>query len=218
MFVNRALAKNEENDGLRLLITTLAMTSAAVLFVILRYVKRLCYDASFGWDDAAIGGALACSAATSAFVILAILNGYGKHIDDLNDEQARTALMWFFAAQSAYKVTVGLNKISQLVLYHRIFTDPNFQKLVKAAGVFVFAWTATALLLTVLQCVPLSASWNKNVHGRCINKSAFWIAYAILNILTDVAVLGIPIPQIRRLQLPLGKRCQVYFLFLLGGL
>lgn len=58
MFVNRALAKNEENDGLRLLITTLAMTSAAVLFVILRYVKRLCYDASFGGDDAVIGGAL----------------------------------------------------------------------------------------------------------------------------------------------------------------
>lgn len=160
----------------------------------------------------------ACSAATSAFVILAILNGYGKHIDDLNDEQARTALKWFFAAQSPYKVTVCLNKISQLVLYRRIFTDPNFQKLVKAAVVFVVAWTVTAFLLTLLQCVPINASWDKNVHGRCINKSAFWIIYAILNILTDVAVLVIPIPQVRKLQLPWSKRCQVCFLFLLGGL
>ena len=160
----------------------------------------------------------ACSVATAVFVLLAIDNGYGKHIDDLSDEQARTALKWFFAAQSPYKVTVCLNKISQLVLYRRIFTDSSFQELVKAAIISVAAWTVTAFLLTLLQCVPINASWDNNVHGRCINKSAFWIAYAILNILTDVAVLGIPIPQIRRLQLPLGQRCQVYFLFLLGGL
>lgn len=162
--------------------------------------------------------AKACSVATAVFVILAIHSGYGKHIDDLSDEQARTALMWFFAAQSPYKVTVGLNKISQLILYLRIFMDQNFQKLVKAAGVFVFAWTVTAFLLTLLQCVPISASWDKNVHGRCINKSGFWIAYAILNILTDVVVLGIPIPQVRKLQQPLSQRRQVCFLFLLGGL
>lgn len=58
MFVNRAPAKNEENDGFRLFITALITTIAAGLFVLSRYVKRICYDASFGVDDAVIGGAL----------------------------------------------------------------------------------------------------------------------------------------------------------------
>jgi hypothetical protein len=69
-----------------------------------------------------------------------------------------------------------------------------------------------------LQCVPIAASWDNSIHAQCINKGVFWIAFAIMNILTDVLVLALPIPQIFRLHLKLREKLMLSGVFLLGGL
>lgn len=149
---------------------------------------------------------------------LAVLHGYGKHTADLSVQEYGTALRWFFVAQTPYKVVVCLNKVSVVLLYKRIFVGTRFQVTCWVVMAVVVGWSIGAIFATIFQCVPVEGSWDKSIKAYCIDKGAFWIAYAVANILTDVMVLSLPIPVVLRLQLKLRDRLMVCGVFLLGGL
>ena len=149
---------------------------------------------------------------------MAVVHGYGKHKADLTKAELHHALMWFFVAQTPYKIVVCLNKASVILLYMRIFVTRSFQRLCWIALVVIICWSIGAGFATIFQCVPVRKSWNKHLYGHCIDTDAFWIAYAVMNVLTDVMVLSLPIPQIFKLHLRLREKLMVSGVFLLGGM
>lgn len=83
----------------------------------------------------------------------------------------------------------------------------------------VTAWSVGCVAATIFQCVPIRGSWDKSVDSRCISTDSFWLAYAVSDVLTDVLVLSIPIPEILKLHLTLRERLGLWGgFFLLGGL
>lgn len=126
--------------------------------------------------------------------------------------------MWFFVAQTPYKIVVCLNKASVVLLYMRIFITRSFQRICWGALSIIIGWSIGATFATIFQCVPVKKSWNKSLDGHCINSNVFWIAYAVMNVLTDVMVLSLPIPQIFKLHLKLRDKLMLCGVFLLGGL
>ena len=60
--------------------------------------------------------------------------------------------------------------------------------------------------------------WNPFVLGRCINIHSFFIGIAVPNIITDIALLVMPLPYMWRLQVTLPKKIALMFVFILGGL
>ncbi len=111
---------------------------------------------------------------------LAVVHGYGKHKADLNEGEFHHALMWFFVAQTPYKIVVCLNKASVILLYMPIFGTRSFQRLCWSALIVVICWSIGAGFATRFQCVPVRKSWNKHLNGHCIDTDAFWIAYAVI--------------------------------------
>lgn len=154
----------------------------------------------------------------SVAIQLAVTHGYGKHKADLTPAELREALMWFFIAQTPYKIVVCLNKASVILLYMRIFVTRTFQRIAWGALAIIIGWSIGAVFATIFQCLPIPKSWNKSLDGHCINSDVFWIAYAVMNVLTDVMVLSLPIPQIFKLHLKLRDKFMLYVIFLLGGL
>jgi len=141
------------------------------------------------------------------------------HEADLTKPELHTALRWFFIAQTPYKVVVCLNKVSILLLYKRIFVSKAFHVATWVVMAVVLAWSLGAIFATLFQCVPIAGSWNKSVHAKCIDTDQFWVAYAVCNILTDVMVLSLPIPEVFKLNLrSLRERLMLCGVFLLGGL
>jgi hypothetical protein len=153
----------------------------------------------------------------SVAVQLAISHGYGMHKDDLTPQQLHTALRWFFIAQSPYKVVVCLNKVSVILFFLRLFTGRRFRVACWICMAVVVAWSIGTIAATILQCVPIAGSWDKSIHAVCINSDAFWLAYAILNVLTDALVLTLPLPQIIGLHLKLREKIMLFGVFLIGG-
>jgi len=50
-------------------------------------------------------------------------------------------------------------------------------------------------LITLLQCFPLRSFWDKSVPARCgVNDYLFFYGNSIPNIVTDFALLGLPLP------------------------
>lgn len=76
----------------------------------------------------------------------------------------------------------------------------------------------SSALATAFQCVPVAAAWDKTIPARCTNTSAFWLAYCIINIVTDLAILALPVREVMQLHQPLRERIALLTVFSLGAL
>ena len=111
-----------------------------------------------------------------------------------------------------------ITKLSLLLLFNRIFPVKRVMIATYAVGFFVLTWMVWAGIATIAQCVPIESFWNQNVPGHCINSDAFCIAAGALNVLTDFAIIAIPIPIIWNLQkISLAQKLGFVFVFTLGG-
>lgn len=109
-------------------------------------------------------------------------------------------------------------KISILLLYCRIFPDRRFHRWVYAMGAFVVAYSIAAFFAFLFQCVPLAAGWDLSVQGTCINIGAAFTAFGAINVITDAAILAMPLPQLWRLNTTTARKVQLVAVFLTGGL
>ncbi|KAK6412043.1 hypothetical protein LTR95_018022 [Oleoguttula sp. CCFEE 5521] len=204
------------DQGWKLYITSLVMIVTAGLFTLSRCVLRL-HTRQFGRDDTVIVVSLLFSVLLSVTIQLAVEHGYGMHKVDLTKSELLAALRWFFIAQTPYKVVTCLNKVSAILLYQRIFISRRFQIAAWICLGIVVSWSLGSIAATILQCIPIAGSWDKSVHAKCIDSNAFWMGYSISNILTDVMVLALPIPQVLKLHLDLRERILLCGVFLMGG-
>lgn len=220
------------NQGWKLYITSLTMILVAGIVVIARILTRYKLQ-TLGWDDFAIVLSLVCliqrfhhtandlqcfSIILSVAIQTAVVEGYGRHIYDLDETHKISALKWFFIAQTPYKVTTSLNKISLILLYMRIFVSKSFKISAWIAMAVVVSYSIGSIFATIFQCIPVAGSYNRSVKASCIDSDAFWVAYASLNVATDVLVLSLPIPPIIGLHLRAREKIMLCMVFLLGFL
>ncbi|EHA46679.1 hypothetical protein MCOR27_002597 [Pyricularia oryzae] len=210
-------ADGDDNNGWKLYILSLITIISAGVFVVLRLWTRIA-SSQTGWDDAAVVASWIMSLLVSVFMQLAIENGYGKHKADLPTAHVRSALKLFFLAQTPYKISVCFNKVAAILLYLRIFVSSRFRLAAFSVMAVIVAWSIGGVAATIWQCVPVAGAWDKSVKARCIDSDKFWVAYAVMNILTDVMVLALPIPSILGLQhLSRRDKLMLCCVFLLGG-
>ncbi|KAL7943963.1 hypothetical protein V8C42DRAFT_358684 [Trichoderma barbatum] len=185
-------------------------------FVIIRLLTRFFHTKSWGADDVLIVAAMVLAVCMSVSYNGEARNGFGLHSTQIDAHHKIMAFKWFFVAQILYKVTTCLTKMSLGMLYLRIFPDRKFRIAVISVMVVTGAYTFAAVLLTIFACKPIDKSWNKALPGVCVNSISIWYSTSVLNIVTDVLIIGLPINEIRRLQLPLVKKLLLCALFSLG--
>lgn len=118
-----------------------------------------------------------------------------------------------------YKVVITLNKVSILCLYLRIFIDKTFRWICFSGIAFIASSGMAFILATIFQCTPVAGYWDRAIKGaHCIKSEPFWFSYAMINIVTDVAILALPVRQIIKLQLPRRDKIGLMGVFLIGGL
>ena len=84
---------------------------------------------------------------------------------------------------------------------------------------FITAVLVATTLVDIFPCRPVHAFYDMTVTPKyCIDDIQFYLAQAALNILTDLFVIALPIPMIRKLQTTLRERIEVSVLFMIGGL
>lgn len=73
--------------------------------------------------------------------------------------------------------------------------------------------------MTVFQCVPLRGVWDKTIDAKCgVDNYKFFYGNSIPNIMTDLALLALPIPSVWSLQIPRAQKVILSGIFVLGGL
>ena len=119
----------------------------------------------------------------------------------------------------AYSFAVPLPKVVLLLFYVRIFPTAKFKVAVYAVGSFVVAWCPAVLFTDLFQCKPIALGWDKTIReGVCINVLAFFRYVAVPTVLSDAAVLVLPLPMIWQLHMSTKQKLALSGVFLLGSL
>ena len=82
----------------------------------------------------------------------------------------------------------------------------------------ILAYLLYTVITTFTICIPAAYFWDKNIDGYCLNFLALWFVNATLNIITDVAILVIPLRIILAIQLPKKQKVWLVMVFTLGGM
>ena len=104
------------------------------------------------------------------------------------------------------------------MLFHRIFITPAFRMATKVIGVIVILWWIGTILADTLICIPIKHNWNHEIPARCGNQQLLAIIPPIPWIVTDFAILLMPMPMVYKLHLPGLQRVGLAGLFLVGSL
>ena len=123
-----------------------------------------------------------------------------------------------FAAEILYAPTIGIVKISTLLLFARIFPGQQFKRMLWAVGIFISTYSAIMILAMVFQCRPINRVWDPTIKADCIDISKVWIVMASMNVLTDFLILCLPLPQLWKLQMRRETKIQLIGIFSIGSL
>ena len=68
------------------------------------------------------------------------------------------------------------------------------------------------------QCKPIAKLWNPFLEGTCLPSEELYLWNSILNVITDILVLLIPMPMMRALDIGIKQKWTLGGLFAVGSL
>lgn len=112
-----------------------------------------------------------------------------------------------------------MTKLSVLLQFLRFFVTSKTRRACWALAWLVGVYGGVIFVVSIYSCHPIAFFWNKSIRGgSCIDLLAFWYTNAIFNIVTDIAVVTLPIHVLRTLQVPRQQKWALMVIFALGGL
>lgn len=108
-------------------------------------------------------------------------------------------------------------KLSLLLLYLEIFRPNKITRIAIYAGIgFIAAYYTLALIATTVLCTPRPED-NGRLHKDCSTKGVINATVtSSINIATDIYILAIPIPMVRKLQMSRKRKFGVVLVLLTG--
>ncbi|XRM45278.1 hypothetical protein ABZX51_008378 [Aspergillus tubingensis] len=191
----------------------------ALLAFGLRIVSRtLISKAGLWWDDYLICIAMLTATANYATMIDWVNHGVGQHIYLYGLPGLHHFLLNLFIVEILYTLSICFTKYSILMFYWRIFGMSNIRYPIYLIAFVVTGWGLGVILTTIFQCLPVHGFWDKTIPSHCgVNVNNFFIGNAVPNILTDWALLTLPLPYVWKLQRSASQKLALTGVFIMGG-
>jgi hypothetical protein len=134
------------------------------------------------------------------------------------------ALVVYLKLQLPFTITqafaIAFAKVAILFMFLRIFIMPAYRY---ATYTLIAMQIGSMVATTVVQCLvctPISFLWEPQLHpgGHCIDMNSFWRWTNFPQIVTDVAILILPLPALMQLQLSKKDKIGVVATFCTGAM
>lgn len=201
---------------------TTALIVVATVFVGARFFTRAYIVRSIKHDDWWILAAWIFSAGFSIAICVAVSEGLGKHNVDIPDSEKDNLRHAQYAFSILYNPCLMLTKTSIIVFYLSVMSedvDPVF-KWCNWITLAITNIAGTALtFLNIFQCSPVSAGyrWPIPTDAKCTDIVTLYLSSAPVNIITDLALLFLPMPILTGLRLPKKQKIILIVTFSAGA-
>ncbi|KAI2630908.1 hypothetical protein GGR54DRAFT_176157 [Hypoxylon sp. NC1633] len=199
-------------------VMTLYMTLCTA-FTFARMYTRYFVHQQLWWDDWTMFVAWLGTIALCTMQLVMVDYGAGVNIWDVPPGKLSEFLKLFLDIQMVARVAIFFARLSILLLYIRIFFPigtirSTFWWVIQVVIWLNFLYSISLILVTTLQCVPRHLPWGDS----CVNQWLILIMASTINIISDIAVLVIPIASILKLQTTRRNKWAIWTLFAFGAL
>src|SRR3954468_9739517 len=119
-----------------------------------------------------------------------------------------------------YNPALMTTKTAILMLYYRMCrARPFFRYATIFVGLVVNVSGIVLTALNIFQCDPISAAFtisDATVSAKCISMFTLYLASAPINVLTDIAILVLPLPLVTSMRLEGRTKVGLVLTFLVG--
>ena len=116
-----------------------------------------------------------------------------------------------------WNVTICFSKLSVLWLYTTLMPMKKMVFPATGLGVFIILWNTGNILGQLLICKPFAMNWDQTIPGgKCGSQRDFYFIMGVFNIITDILILGLPMPFLYSLHLPMMKKVVLIGMFAVG--
>ncbi|KAI4273741.1 MAG: hypothetical protein L6R35_006384, partial [Caloplaca aegaea] len=207
---------------------TVSVTDSVGLALVTLVVFARCYTKfaitkAPGWED------YICLAAYAIYVIFVSIHyvhlydyGGGRHSYDMPPEFMHGFFWTKVVANHLYIVGCTLAKFSLLAFLYRIFNvNLGFRIASWILAAVLAIWTSVTLLLCIFACKPIGASWDIKLYlapgTRCnIRVPDVTTIHGFCNVITDFALLFLPVPMVWNLHVGTRKKFGLATVFATG--
>lgn len=161
------------------------------------------------------------SSAESCLVMVAVA-GVGHHLQAVLMSNPHQIVAWakcIYALDLIYFAAVALPKLSILNLCLRVFAVSDAARRITHVmmALMVVIWLSYSLA-SVFECYPFAYRWDRSIPGgHCFDIVLFYRMVNVSNIVTDIAILILPMPYIWKLHATRSRRGGVTICFLAGS-
>ncbi|KAB5515217.1 major facilitator superfamily domain-containing protein [Coniochaeta sp. 2T2.1] len=199
-------------------VTTATLVIASV-FVGGRMFSRIWIVRRVTPDDYIICVAWLIAFFLSLSINLGTTKGLGRHDVHISEHNRRGLRICEYVFSVLYNPALMATKSSILVFYLRL--AKNTQKILRMASWATLAVVNVAgvvlTFINIFQCSPVNAAWDPYVvANKCIPLLTEFVCSAPVNIVTDLAILALPIPVLTGMRLPRRQKIILVFTFSMG--
>ncbi|CAG9986860.1 unnamed protein product [Clonostachys byssicola] len=201
----------------RIVIISLVTIPLTIIATVLRLISTKRAGRKLSWED--------------LFAVLALVGHLGYTVTpvgaipgaaDLSDEEANllTAKLSYVATPFFY-INQLFAKASLFMLYKRIFwSDLVFRRWIYGLAAIHIAWFITFFFMVLFLCNPVSKWWDitGTQPGTCIDGNTFLVAEETINSGVDLAMVGLAVAMVFKLQTRKLIKRKLTFIFIVGGL
>ncbi|CVK92734.1 related to L-fucose permease [Fusarium mangiferae] len=199
---------------------TTATLVLATVFVVARIVSRTFIVRNVTWDDRVMILAWLFAFFLSFTICFGVHNGLGRHDENIDPNRLPALRRCEYVFSILCNPALMATKTSVLIFYLRL--AKHTQRVLRFASWLTLAVVNIAgVILTfmnVFQCRPTQAAWDVNYDERakCIPLLTEFICSSPVNIVTDLAILALPIPVLTGMRLPSRQKTILVLTFTVG--
>jgi hypothetical protein len=147
--------------------------------------------------------------------------GLGHPKEDLSlpaESVEQYARFGLFMAELLYATSLGFSKLAILGFYWRLFSVSNIRLGIYILQGSTVIWLTIRTFMTIFHCVPVEAYWNHSIKNAVCNvdPAKFMFGTTLVHLFLEIAVLSLPVFQVKSLKLRMGQKIAVVAMFMFG--
>ncbi|KAG8170266.1 hypothetical protein KVR01_001011 [Diaporthe batatas] len=200
-------------------VVTAVSGTLAIVAVVMRLVDSFNRGHLLNWSNFSIVVALACCLVIGALVFPMSKYGFGRDIWTIPHDNITRIIMFTWISEVFYMIVLGSTKIAMLLLYLKVFPSQTFRRVCFVMIGVCLVYSPATALATFFNCTPVSynwTGWTGETEGSCFSFNTFAWAQSSINIVLDLIIILLPIPQLWKLNMGRKKRIQIVLMFSVG--
>jgi fucose permease len=201
------------------LAVSVALIVLATIFVFFRMVSRGAIVKKIALDDYFMMIAWCIAFGLTMSVIWGTRYGLGRHQQNIPPEWRSTLKKCNYVFSVLYNPALMMSKTSILVFYLTLSkSNHTFRWATIGTLVIVNAGGFALTMLNVWQCTPIHAVFRNPIPATasCTDVVTIYLSSAPLNIITDLAILFLPMPILTSMRLPKKQKIILIITFSFG--